>query len=169
MPLIPSLYLTTDHDAPSTTHEINAMVAQFRQIDLFAGASVSELLALTRHFRATTARPGDVLERQDRPVRHWQLIVSGHALVQRDGTVLGLLGQGESWSEHSLMSGQRSPISVVAFAPLTLLTMPRRAFLALPTTYPLVGERIRTRAATSADRLALPVYRALSRMEEARW
>ena len=47
--------------------------------------------------------------------------MSGHAVVQRDGTPLGLMGQGDSWSEHSLLNHQRSPISVVALSPVVVL------------------------------------------------
>ncbi|HEX3792947.1 MAG TPA: cyclic nucleotide-binding domain-containing protein [Acidimicrobiales bacterium] len=180
MPLIPSLSLTTTTTTTATSNtttsagstasdEVAFLVAQLRQLDLFEGASTSELQDLTRVLTSVTAQPGEILERQDRPVRHWQVLLAGHALVQRDGSALGLLGPGESWSEHSLFSGQRSPISVVAFSPLTLLTVSRRAFLALPSTHPTLGERLRTRSATSADRLALPVYRALRAMEEGRW
>jgi len=142
-------------------------ISLLRGIDLFDGTTPSELGDLARTFTLMRVRPGEMLERQDTPVARWHVIVNGHALVERDDTPLGLLGVGQSWGEHSLLNRQRSPISVVAFSPMTVLSVARRAFLALPPRHPVVAERIVTRSATSADRLALPVYRALVHMEEA--
>jgi CRP-like cAMP-binding protein len=85
----------------------------------------------------------------------------------REGTPLGLLGHGESWSEHSLLNDQRSPITVVALSPMRLLSISARQFFDLSENQPIVSRRIMARSATSADRLALPVYRALFHMEAA--
>ncbi len=102
-----------------------------------------------------------MLEAQDAPVRRWSLIADGHAVVERDATPIGLLGRGESWSEHSLLNGLRSSISVAAFSPLTLLTLSERQFFSIPEHHPVLAGRLLARSATSADRMALPVYRAL--------
>src|SRR5580692_6798636 len=73
------------------------------------------------------------------PLSRWHLIVDGHALVMRDGTPLGLLGHGESWSEHSLLNDQRSPITVVALSPMRLLSISARQFFDLSETHPVVS------------------------------
>jgi hypothetical protein len=84
-------------------------------------------------------------------------------VVQRDGTPIGLLTRGDSWSEHSLLNRQCSPIAVVAFSPLTLLTLDARAFFSVPESHPVLAGRLVARSATSPDRLAQPVLDARRR------
>ena len=110
----------------------------------------------------STAHPGQVVQAQDVPVRMWHVITGGHAVVQRDGTPIGLLGRGDSWSEHSLLNRLPSPIAVVALSPLSLLTLGRRAFFEIPDHHPVLAGRLVARSATSADRLALPLFNALA-------
>ena len=79
-------------------------------------------------------------------------------------TPIGLLGRGDSWSEHSLLNELRSSIAVVALSPLTLLTLSQRGFFAIPERHPVLAGRLVARSATSADRLALPVFNALAHL-----
>ncbi len=130
-------------------------------LTLFAGLPDDELEEMVASCSVSTARPGQVVQAQDVPVRMWHLIIRGHAVVQRDNTPIGLLGRGDSWSEHSLLNQLRSSISVAALSPLTLLTLNRRAFFEIPEHHPLLAGRLVARSATSADRLALPVFNAL--------
>ena len=110
----------------------------------------------------STALPGQVVQAQDVPVRMWHVIIGGHAVVQRDNTPIGLLGRGDSWSRSTRSLNQlRSSIAVAALSPLTLLTKSRRAFFEIPEHHPLLAGRLVARSATSADRLALPVFNAL--------
>lgn len=133
---------------------------------LFAGLPADELREIASRCDTATAHPGQVLQAQDVPVRRWHVIMSGHVVVQRDGTPIGLLGRGDSWSEHSLLNRQHSPITVVALSPLMLLTMGERAFFALPEHHPVLAGRLVARSAASADRLALPVFNALRPLEQ---
>ena len=89
---------------------------------IFAGFPKDELEEIAARGARTTAHPGQVVQAQDVPVRMWHVITSGHAVVHRDDTPIGLLGRGDSWSEHSLLNQLRSTIAVVALSPLTLLT-----------------------------------------------
>ena len=130
-------------------------------MDLFAGLPRNEVTELAARCDRTTAHPGQVVQAQDVPVRLWHVITGGHAVVQRDGTPIGLLGRGDSWSEHSLLNRLRSPIAVVALSPLTLLTLSLRQFFEIPEHHPVLAGRLVARSATSADRLALPVFNAL--------
>jgi CRP-like cAMP-binding protein len=145
----------------------DSIMSQLRKIDLFDGLSPSEVGLLARTFTSFSARPGQYLEMQDAPVLWWSVIVSGHALVERDRTALDLLGHGQSWSEHSVLNTMRSSISVVALSPVTVLSVTRRQFWDILDNQPTLRERITARSATSADRLALPVYRALVHMDRA--
>lgn len=130
-------------------------------MDLFAGLPRSEVTELAARCDRTSAHPGQVVQAQDVPVGLWHVITGGHAVVQRDGTPIGLLGRGDSWSEHSLLNRLRSPIAVVALSPLTLLTLSLRRFFEVPEHHPVLAGRLVARSATSADRLALPVFNAL--------
>jgi CRP-like cAMP-binding protein len=137
-----------------------------RGLDLFAGLPDDELRQLTTVLELSTARPGQRLERQDQPVRDWTLIVCGYAVIERDDTRIGLLGRGESWNEHCLLNNLRSPISVLALAPMAVLTASREEFFTLPDLHPVLAGRLVARSASSADRLALPVHNALRHMVE---
>jgi signal-transduction protein with cAMP-binding, CBS, and nucleotidyltransferase domain len=135
--------------------------ATLRSLELFAGLPDDELEEMAARCSVSTAHPGQVVQAQDVPVRMWHVIAGGHAVVQRDGTPIGLLGRGDSWSEHSLLNQLRSAIAVVALSPLTLLTLSQRAFFEIPEHHPVLAGRLVARSATSADRLALPVFNAL--------
>jgi CRP-like cAMP-binding protein len=134
-----------------------------RSLALFAGLADSELAELADRCDISTAHPGQVMQAQDVPVRMWHVITAGHAIVQRDDRPVGLLGRGDSWSEHSLLNEVRSSIAVVALSPLTLLTLSRRAFFEIPEHHPVLAGRLVARSAISADRLAVPVFNALAR------
>jgi signal-transduction protein with cAMP-binding, CBS, and nucleotidyltransferase domain len=136
--------------------------AALSALPLFEGLPERELEEFAGRCEISTAHPGQVVQAQDVPVRWWHVIVGGHAVVQRDGTPIGLLGRGDSWSEHSLLNQQRSPIAVVSLSPLTLLTLSSRAFFTIPEHHPVLAGRLVARSATSADRLALPVFNALA-------
>ena len=138
-----------------------------RSMQLFAGLPDVELGELAARCTTSTAHPGQVVQAQDLPVRMWHIITSGHAVVQRDGIPIGLLGRGDSWSEHSLLNQLRSSIAVVALSPLTLLTMGQRTFFEIPEHHPVLAGRLVARSATSADRLALPVLNALVHLADA--
>jgi CRP-like cAMP-binding protein len=146
----PSPYLITDGD-PGT----------LRSLELFAGLPGAEVEELAARGGVSTAHPGQVVQAQGVPVRMWHVITAGHAVVQRDGTPIGLLGRGDSWSEHSILNGLPSSIAVVALSPLTLLTLGQRAFFGIPDHHPVLAGRLVARAAFSADRLALPLFNAL--------
>ena len=132
-----------------------------RTLELFAALPGSEVEELATRCAVSTAHPGQVVQAQGVPVRMWHVITGGHAVVQRDGTPIGLLGRGDSWSEHSVLNGLPSSIAVVALSPLTLLTLSQRAFFEIPEHHPVLAGRLVARAASSADRLALPVFNAL--------
>ena len=158
------------HDTPCT-HDTHVPMTDgdpgaLRSMELFAGLPDDELEQIAARCTISTAHPGQVVQAQDVPVRMWHLITGGHAVVQRDGTPIGLLGRGYSWSEHSLLNQMRSSIAVVALSPLTLLTLSRRAFFEIPDHHPLLAGRLVARSASSADRLALPVFNALAHLAD---
>ncbi len=139
-----------------------------RSLGLFAGLPESELHEIAARCDISTAHPGQVIQAQDVPVRLWHVIAGGHAVVQRDETPIGLLSRGDSWSEHSLLNQVASSVAVVALSPLTLFTLSQRQFFEIPEHHPVLAGRLVARSATSADRLALPVFDALVHLGLAR-
>ena len=139
---------------------------RLRALALFAGLPDAELQEIAARCAVSTAHPGQVIQAQDVLVRMWHVITAGHAIVQRDGMPIGLLGRGDSWSEHSLLNQMRSSIAVVAFSPLTLLTLNLREFFQVPEHHPVLARRLVARSATSADRLAVPVFNALAHLAD---
>lgn len=65
-----------------------------RSMVLFAGLPDAEVEEIAGRCAVSTAHPGQVVQAQDVPVRMWHVITDGHAIVQRDGTPIGLLGRG---------------------------------------------------------------------------
>lgn len=157
---------STDGTSSTPTRLTDLDAGTLRSLKLFAGLPDDELEEMAARCSVSTAHPGQVVQAQDVPVRMWHVIVGGHALVERDGTPIGLLGRGDSWSEHSLLNQLRSSIAVVALSPLTLLTMSHRAFFEIPDHHPVLAGRLVARSATSADRLALPVFNALAHLAD---
>jgi len=149
-------------DEPNIDEDLAAALAG---IDLFTGLPDQELEELAAECEICTAHPGQVVQAQDVPVRLWHVITGGHAVVQRDGTPIGLLSRGDSWSEHSLLNQLPSSIAVVALSPLTLVTLSQRRFFAVPERHPVLAGRLVARSATSADRLAQPVFNALLHLD----
>jgi CRP-like cAMP-binding protein len=148
-------------DVDLSTAEVAATLAG---LDLFEGLDDEELTQLAADLELSTARPGQTLETQDVAVRRWSIIVAGHAVVTRDHTPIALLGRGESWNEHSMLTQQRCAISVVALSPVTLLSLDRERFFTIPERHPVLAGRLVSRSAWSADRMAQPVYNALVHM-----
>jgi CRP-like cAMP-binding protein len=153
----------THTGAPASTHRLTSDdPGVLRSLLLFAGLPEAELEEIAGRCSVSTAHPGQVVQAQDVPVRMWHVITGGYALVQRDGMPIGLLGRGDSWSEHSILNGLRSSIALVALSPLTLLTLNLRAFFEIPDNHPVLAGRLVARSASSADRLAVPVFNALA-------
>ncbi len=155
------------NDIETDLEQWDAVAGALRSMAFFDGLLPTELAEVAQAFTLSSVRPRQLLEAQDAPVHRWQMIASGHVVVRRDEVSLGLLGAGDSWSEHSLLNGYRSPISVVALSPATVLTVSEQRFWALVTEHEAFRERIVARSADSADRLALPFLRALMHMERA--
>ena len=138
----------------------------WRTLELFAGLPDADVVEIAGLCTVSTAHPGQVIQAQDVPVRLWHVITGGHAVVQRDATPIGLLGRGDSWSEHSILNQVPSSIAIVALSPLTLLTMSQRDFFRIPERHPVLAGRLVARSACSADRLALPVFNALAHLAD---
>lgn len=136
-------------ETPATGGRPDGPGVELDALALCAGLPDGELEDLAARADISWAHPGQVIQAQDVPVRFWHVIVAGHAVVHRDGTPIGLLVRGDSWSEPSLLGQLHSPIEVVALSPLTLVTLRASPFLAVLERSPVLAQRLAARASTS--------------------
>ena len=162
MPEPPALPERPELPGSDDTHPPQDLVDRLATLPLFAGLRGPDLESIAARCDLAVAHPGQVVQAQDVPVRRWHLITAGHVIVQRDAVPIGLLSCGDSWGEHALLNQQRSPMTVVALSPTTLLSLRDREFFAIPEEHPVLAGRLVARAAVSPDRLALPVFNALT-------
>jgi CRP-like cAMP-binding protein len=123
---------------------LDGKLAVLSDLGLFADVPTCELTKLARTLDLSSNHPGQYLEVQGTPARWWTLIVTGHALEERDGTPIGLLTRGDSWSERTIVEHLPAPHSVVALTPVTVLTMKRSQFFGLPDRHPEPATALRS-------------------------
>ncbi len=112
-------------------------------VPLFASLSarhlrrVAELCEEQRYMQgATMVRAGDAGDA-------FYVILEGEAkVVGSSGRVLNRLFPGDTFGEISLLDGGPRTASVIAETPMRLLALPRRAFLSLLETEPVLAGRI---------------------------
>jgi CRP-like cAMP-binding protein len=117
------------------------------ELPLFAGIDRQELVQLAKLMDMSWASTGDMLETEGRHTRWWKVIAHGTASVSQEGRPTGLLNRGDWWGERSMVHGEPSSVTVIAFTPVVLLTLGRRDFLELPRRHPTVAARIISRLA----------------------
>ena len=85
------------------------------------------------------------------------VILEGEAKVtSRAGRVVNRLRPGDFFGEISLLDGRPRTASVVAGTPLTMLALPRNAFLKMIRQEPEVGAKLLSYAASMLRRLERP-------------
>jgi CRP-like cAMP-binding protein len=127
------------------------------QVPLFSGLApryLKRLADLTEEQRymegATIVREGDVGDT-------FYVILEGEAKVlSGSGRVVNRLRPGEFFGEISLLDGGPRTASVVAATPLTMLALPRKAFLNVLQLEPAIGVKLLTHAAAMLRRLERP-------------
>jgi CRP-like cAMP-binding protein len=127
------------------------------QVPLFSGLApryLKRLADLTEEQRymegATIVREGDIGDT-------FYVILEGEAkVVGATGRVVNRLRPGEFFGEISLLDGGPRTASVVAATPLTMLALPRRAFLNVVQLEPAIGVKLLTHAAAMLRRLERP-------------
>lgn len=130
-----------------------------RLVPLFNGMTDPSFEAIAKLASETDFAVGDELVRQGTPGDSFIIIVSGRAVVERDGRRLRELGPGEFLGEISLIDGSPRTATVTALDPIRGFVIGRDGFLQLIDRIPVfrlevlgaLTERIR---ATLADPLA---------------
>ena len=127
---------------------------QLASLGLFAGIPRKQLHTALSYFTPIRVKAGQTFIHQGEVGSEYFLIVSGVAVVERDGDVVAEIGPGQGCGEIALLSDDhRRNASVVAITDLETLVANRREFASLLDTLPTVASRILTGAVT---RLAAP-------------
>jgi CRP-like cAMP-binding protein len=129
-----------------------------RLVPLFRGLTDRSFEAVADLASEKRYEAGDVLVRQGEPGHEFLIIVSGRALVERDGKRVRELGPGDFLGEISLVDGSPRTATVTALDPIEALGIPREGFADLIDRIPVfrlevlnaLTQRIR---ATAADPL----------------
>jgi CRP/FNR family cyclic AMP-dependent transcriptional regulator len=130
-----------------------------RLVPLFNGLTERSFEAIANLASEADYAVGEELVRQGTPGESFIIIVTGRALVDRDGKLLRELGPGDFLGEISLIDGSPRTATVTALDPIHALIVQRDGFLELIDRIPVfrlevlncLTERIR---ATVADPLS---------------
>lgn len=111
-------------------------VAQLSQVPLFANCSKRELGRLLSQVRTESVEAGQTLFVEGAPSTNLYLIVTGSAIVRKNGRRVARLGPGEVVGELSVILGTPRTATVEAETPIEWLVLDqaslRRAFDEVP-------------------------------------
>jgi CRP/FNR family cyclic AMP-dependent transcriptional regulator len=102
-----------------------------RLVPLFNGLTERSFEAIANLASEADYVVGDELVRQGTPGESFIIIVTGRALVDRDGKQLRELGPGDFLGEISLIDGSPRTATVTALDPIHALIVQREGFLEL--------------------------------------
>ncbi|MGZ4396694.1 MAG: cyclic nucleotide-binding domain-containing protein [Gaiellaceae bacterium] len=102
-----------------------------RAVPLFRGCSRKELAAIARVADEVDLRPGKELTVQGKPAREFFILLSGQAVVRRNGRKLRVLGPGEMIGEIALLNDGPRTATVTLTEPSRVLALTARDFRSL--------------------------------------
>lgn len=113
-----------------------------------------DLRLLARRAEALEFEPGDTILSEASEPTGIYIVEAGEVAVERNGTELGVLGEGGLFGEMSLLMDERTSASVVAKQPTTVGFVSRDKLERLLATYPSLASRYyHSLAMVLADRL----------------
>jgi len=122
-----------------------------RTVPLFSRCSKKELAAVARVADELEIRAGKELTVQGQPAREFFILLSGEAVVRRNGRKLRVLGAGEMIGEIALLNDSPRTATVTVTEPSRVLVLTARDFRTLLRELPemalkvlaVVGERLK--------------------------
>jgi CRP-like cAMP-binding protein len=115
-----------------------------QQIWLFERCNRKELALLASNATPVHIKGRTVLVREGDIGREFFVIMSGKAVVARQGTEVGVLGAGSFFGEMSLLDRQPRSATVTATEPTEVLVLSAQAFTHVVDTMPSVDRKILT-------------------------
>jgi CRP/FNR family transcriptional regulator, cyclic AMP receptor protein len=111
-------------------------------VPLFAGCSKKELAAILKATDEIELADGAALTHQDEQAREAFVLVSGKAVVHRNGRKVAELGPGDSVGELGLLDRGVRTATVVADGPVRVLVIGPREFAALLDEVPSIARKL---------------------------
>jgi CRP/FNR family cyclic AMP-dependent transcriptional regulator len=99
-----------------------------QKIPLFRGLAFEETRRLFAIARRETRRPGEVIVEANAMGQALYVVRRGRVRVLREGTLVGVLGEGEIFGEMSLVDDLFTSARVEADTDVELVVLPRRPF-----------------------------------------
>jgi CRP-like cAMP-binding protein len=117
-------------------------VSYLATVPLFSALSSKELAEVVRASEELDVAAGDELVTEGRVGREFFLILSGSAVVRRDGKQLAELGTGQWFGELSLIDHKPRSATVVAATDMKLLVLAPAEFAGLLETLPTIAANL---------------------------
>jgi len=115
-----------------------------RRVWLFERCSNKELALLATNTTPLHVKAGSVLAREGDIGREFFVVVSGKAIVSRNGIEIGVLGAGSFFGEMALLDREPRSATVTASEPSEVLVLTAQAFTNVVDTMPSVDRKMLT-------------------------
>lgn len=127
-------------------------------VPMFSGCSKKELAAIARSSDRIDVADGHALTTQDESSREAFVILSGKAVVKRNGRKVAELGPGDSVGELGLLDHGVRTATVVADGPVEVLVIGPREFSALLHDVPSLSKKLLRHLAETVRELDTKSY-----------
>ncbi|MCL4449263.1 MAG: cyclic nucleotide-binding domain-containing protein [Actinobacteria bacterium] len=112
------------------------------KIWLFSACSKSELEVIARLIEQVKISNGKVLCNEGELGREFFFILNGTATVQRGGSKIATLTEGQYFGELSLLDKMPRSATVTASTNMTLLVIDRRQFIGILDAFPSISRKL---------------------------
>jgi CRP/FNR family cyclic AMP-dependent transcriptional regulator len=129
------------------------------RVQMFSSLNKKELGLIARSADVVTVKPGTEIVTQGTPGHEFYLVVSGQAIVRRNGRKIATLGPGQYFGELALLDRGPRSATVTAETEVELAIISQREFLAVLNQVPAVAYKL---LVSMASRLREADTRALS-------
>jgi CRP/FNR family cyclic AMP-dependent transcriptional regulator len=129
------------------------------KVQMFSSLNKKELGLIARSADVVTVKPGTEIVTQGTPGHEFYLVVSGQAIVRRNGRKIATLGPGQYFGELALLDRGPRSATVTAETEVELAIISQREFLAVLNQVPAVAYKL---LVSMASRLREADTRALS-------
>lgn len=137
----------------------HAKVARkLQQVDLFTGLSKHEIASMSRLMTEISVPEGKVLVRQGARGSEFMLIVSGKAIVKRNGRKIADLGSGSFVGELSILTHTPRYATVTATTDMVIKVLTPQEFMSMIDKSPRVAKKILIEAVTRLQQMANSKY-----------
>lgn len=103
------------------TEQQKKFIEKLSRLSCFKGFDVSEIAVFLNHAEQKSFLAGDLLIDEGEPTRNYYVITQGVAVVRRNGSVVNVLGEGDSFGEYGFIYDDLSPEQVSSLTGVNVL------------------------------------------------